>query len=87
MLAQKELLCLLQLASPILPVGAYSYSEGLETLVEKGIISNSATLNDWLQRSLGQGSIRLETAVLVRVYRCFCQEDFTKLNYWENRLS
>ncbi len=49
MLDQKELLCLLQLASPILPVGAYSYSEGLETLVEKGIISNSASLNDWLE--------------------------------------
>ncbi len=81
MLNQKELLCLLQLASPILPVGGYSYSEGLETLVEKGIISNSASLNDWLERSLCQGSIRLETAVLVRVYRCFCQEDFTKLNY------
>jgi len=87
MLDQKELLCLLQLASPILPVGAYSYSEGLETLVEKGIISNSATLNDWLERSLCQGSIRLETAVLLRVYRCFCQEDFTKLNYWDNWLS
>ena len=87
MLNQKEILCLLQLASPILPVGAYSYSEGLETLVEKGIISNSASLNDWLERSLCQGSIRLETAVLVRVYRCFCQEDFTKLNYWDNWLS
>jgi urease accessory protein len=87
MLDQKELLCLLQLASPILPVGAYSYSEGLETLVEKGIISNSASLNDWLERSLCQGSIRLETAVLLRVYRCFCQEDFTKLNYWDNWLS
>ncbi|TRV03292.1 MAG: urease accessory protein UreF [Microcystis wesenbergii Mw_MB_S_20031200_S109] len=87
MLDQKELLCLLQLASPILPVGAYSYSEGLETLVENGIISNSASLNDWLERSLCQGSIRLETAVLVRVYRCFCQGDFTKLNYWDNWLS
>jgi urease accessory protein len=87
MLDKKELLCLLQLASPTLPVGAYSYSEGLETLVEKGIIHNGTTLNDWLRRSLGQGSIRLETATLIRVYRCFCQKDFTKLNYWDNWLS
>jgi urease accessory protein len=87
MFDKKELLFLLQLASPTLPVGAYSYSEGLETLVERGIIRNDTTLNDWLQRSLLQGSIRLETAIFLRAYRCFCQRDFIKLNYWDNWLS
>lgn len=38
------LLKLLQLASPALPVGAYSYSEGIETLVDNGTISNEPRL-------------------------------------------
>ncbi|MCG7757429.1 MAG: urease accessory protein UreF, partial [Nitrosomonas sp.] len=32
------LLRLLQLASPSLPVGAYTYSQGLESAIEKGIV-------------------------------------------------
>ena len=35
-----KLIYLLQLASPTLPVGAYSYSEGLEALIDRGAISN-----------------------------------------------
>ncbi len=30
---------LLQLASPALPIGAYSYSQGLERVVEDGIVA------------------------------------------------
>ncbi len=34
---------LLQLASPTLPVGAYSYSQGLEAAVEAGIVHDAAS--------------------------------------------
>jgi len=39
-MSQPALLHLLQLVSPALPVGAYSYSEGLEFLVEQGHIGD-----------------------------------------------
>ena len=39
---------LLQLASPALPVGAYSYSQGLEAAVEAGIVHDAATAEQWI---------------------------------------
>jgi urease accessory protein len=39
---------LLQLASPTLPVGAYSYSQGLEAAVEAGIVSDAASAERWI---------------------------------------
>ncbi|MEG3435939.1 urease accessory protein UreF [Pannus brasiliensis CCIBt3594] len=87
LLDKKEILCLLQLASSTLPVGAYSYSEGLETLVERGVISGAETLGDWLGRSLARGSIRVETAVLRRVYHCFRAGDLAGVTRWDAWLS
>ena len=34
--------------SPAYPVGAFSYSSGIEWAVEAGDINNVATLRDWL---------------------------------------
>jgi urease accessory protein len=53
------LLALLQLTSPALPVGAYSYSEGLEVLIDRGIITNQQQLQQWIEESLATGSIGL----------------------------
>jgi urease accessory protein len=76
------LLHLLQLASPTLPVGAYSYSDGLETLVENGIINNSKSLEHWLEQELSYGAIRLEAAVMIRAYRSVETNNFDDLGYW-----
>jgi len=84
---ETALLSLLQLASPTLPIGAYSYSEGLETLVETGIIKNVATLEHWLTQELTHGVARLEAAVMVRAYQSFAQGDFPKLVYWNQWLT
>ncbi len=83
----QALLRLLQLVSPALPVGAYSYSEGLETLVQSGAIANCAALEHWLTQELRQGAIRLETAVVARVYTAAIQQDFSTLTYWNQWLS
>ncbi|MDY6936711.1 MAG: urease accessory protein UreF [Cyanobacteriota bacterium] len=82
-----SLLHLLQLASPALPVGAYSYSEGLETLIDRQIITNADTLADWLERELYLGAIRLEAAVMLRGYRGFAAGDDASLAYWNAWLS
>jgi urease accessory protein len=76
------LLHLLQLASPTLPVGAYSYSDGLETLVEKAVINNSKSLKHWLEQELSYGAIRLEAAVMIRAYRSAENHNFDDLGYW-----
>lgn len=76
---------LLQLTSPALPVGAYSYSEGLEWLVDKGTIDNESHLRTWLLQELAYGSIRMETAVMIRGYRA--NEDWQALLNWNAWLS
>lgn len=81
------LLNLLQLASPALPVGAYSYSEGIETLVDNGTIPNSPCLLHWLEQELRYGAIRLEAAVVIRAYNSAVLGDVAALCYWNNWLS
>ena len=57
-------LALLQLVSPALPVGAFSYSEGLEFLVQMQKINDSETLISWLEAELIRGNIAFEAAAL-----------------------
>jgi urease accessory protein len=81
------LLALLQLTSPALPIGAYSYSEGLETLVEQGLIRSAPDLQTWLTDSLATGSISLDLAVLLRAHRAWNRDDRENLIYWNHWLS
>jgi urease accessory protein len=81
------LLALLQLTSPALPIGAYSYSEGLETLVEQGLIRSSTDLQTWLTESLATGSIGMDLAILLRAYRAWKRDDRENLIYWNHWLS
>jgi urease accessory protein len=86
-LPETTLLSLLQLASPALPVGAYSYSEGLENLVDTGIIKNVATLEHWLTQELIHGVAKLESGVMLRACQSFTQGDFGNLSYWNQWLT
>jgi urease accessory protein len=83
----QQLLRLLQLASPLLPVGGYSYSEGLESLISQGIICNRVNLQTWMQRELEVGAIRIETAVMDRAYVAGIESNHEKLQYWNQWFS
>ncbi len=58
---------LLQLASPTLPVGAYSYSQGLEAAVEAGIVSDAASAERWIADVLEFSVARMEAPLLWRM--------------------
>ena len=58
---------LLQLASPALPVGAYSYSQGLEAAVEAGIVTDAASAEAWIADALELSIGRFEAPVLWRM--------------------
>ena len=55
---------LFQLVSPALPVGGFSYSEGLEVLVQDGRLGGAPELEAWLRAELVRGAVALETAAL-----------------------
>lgn len=78
----QALLRLLQLASPALPVGAFSYSEGLETLVHQQQITTAEPLIHWLGQELRHGSIRLDAALMLRCYRASQAQDWPQLQDW-----
>jgi urease accessory protein len=83
----RSLLALLQFVSPALPVGAYSYSEGIETLVQNGKVKDLATLEYWLQQELKFGAISVEAIALLRAYACIESGDRAQLKYWNDWLS
>ncbi|WP_110986266.1 urease accessory protein UreF [Acaryochloris thomasi] len=82
MTREHSLLRLLQLASPALPVGAYSYSEGLEGVIHDQVVSCKADLASWLVQELTYGSIHLEAAILVRSYCATANQQWDQLQYW-----
>lgn len=86
-ITETALLSLLQLTSPALPVGAYSYSEGLETIVERQLVTNAAQLQAWLIDSLSYGSIRLDAAIMLRAHRAWLAGDLDRWMYWNDWLS
>jgi urease accessory protein len=55
---------LYQLVSPALPVGGFSYAEGLEVLVQAGRLADAAAVQHWLEAELRRGAVRLEAAAL-----------------------
>ena len=76
---------LLQLASPALPIGAYSYSQGLEWAVESGEIRDAASAATWIGDVLESVIKPGEAAVLFRLISAAAQDDwltFTAWNTW-----
>lgn len=55
--------------SPAFPVGGFSYSSGIEWAVEAGDIVDTATLADWLDAMLVDGSGFCDATFLVHAYR------------------
>src|SRR5258708_20534415 len=58
---------LLQLVSPALPVGAYSYSQGLEAAVEAGIVRDAASATRWIGDVLELSLAAMEAPILLRL--------------------
>jgi urease accessory protein len=62
--------------SPAYPVGAFSYSGGLEWAVEAGDIRDAATLTAWLTAMIGHGSVFCDAAIFRHAHRAAaCGDD------------
>jgi urease accessory protein len=83
----QPLLRLLQLVSPTLPVGAYSYSEGLETLVQQGKIMTPEAVIQWIEQELQWGLIRLDAVAIKEAYSAFANSDQQALLALNSQLS
>lgn len=79
------LLQLMWLASPALPVGAFSYSEGLETAVEEGRVADEASAATWLADQLLLAQARSDLAAAAQAHAAWATHDTDRLaalNTW-----
>jgi urease accessory protein len=80
------LLRLLQLVSPSLPVGAFTYSQGIEWAVESGWIGSVEGLDAWLRDQLSGSLSRVDLPILARLMSAAAVGDDQALALWSERL-
>lgn len=77
---------LLQLASPALPVGAYSYSQGLEAAVDAGIVHDAASAERWIGDVMALSLATMEGPLLDRLMAASSCGDTRALQRWNEEM-
>ncbi len=67
---------LLAWLSPAYPIGAFSYSHGVETAVEEGFVKDRASLVTWLRTVLTDGTGRVDGALFAAAWRAAEAQDW-----------
>jgi urease accessory protein len=66
--------------SPTYPLGAFSYSHGLEYAVEVGLVTDRDSLQRWVATAIGSGAGRSDAALLVAAWRAVRADDRAALD-------
>ena len=73
---------LLQLCSANLPVGGFSFSQGLEYAVEMGWVNNPTSTKEWISFNLHQSIAHTDLALLNRLQKALIEDDFGSFHRW-----
>ncbi|MFW1667163.1 urease accessory protein [Acinetobacter bereziniae] len=77
-----QLLSLLTLSSTALPIGAYCYSQGVESAIDRGLIHDEASSIAYFEEVLEMLLVRFELPVLKRLMQY--RDDEENFTYWAN---
>lgn len=72
---------LLRLASPQLPIGGYSYSQGLEMAVDNGRVNNPDSARRWISDQLLLNLARFEAPLLLAHCQAAAEENWNELQH------
>jgi len=86
MITDHALLRLLQLVSPGLPIGMYSYSQGLERAVDDGWISSDKDAGVWIKGLLDRCVARVDLPIVARLHDAWTSEDRDAVGQWTRTL-
>jgi len=78
-------LSMLRLGSAALPIGAFAYSQGLETAIALGKVRDVAATVDWLRGLLAHSLLSSDVPLLARLHGAWTGLDVPKLSYWNHR--
>ncbi len=79
-----RLLRLMQLVSPALPVGAFSFSQGLEYAVEAGWITTEGDIAEWLDTLMRESLGRVDLPLLWRCLNALTENDRARFSDWND---
>ncbi len=77
-----SLLRMLQLASPSMPVGSFSYSQALERAVEQGIVCDRKSAARWLHDQLALNLARNDAPLFCRLFAAVNANDASNFEHW-----
>jgi len=77
-----QLLSLCYLSSPALPIGAFAYSQGLESAIEDGIVTDRLTLSSWVSDIMTHGLAQLDFPLLLRFREIVKDNDLDAYAAW-----
>ncbi|HYE37243.1 urease accessory protein UreF [Methylocaldum sp.] len=86
MITDLGLVKLLQLVSPALPIGMYSYSQGLERAVEDAWVRNEQQAGEWIAGVLERCQTRTDLPCLSRLYDAWVEADVAAVEHWSTHL-
>jgi len=66
--------------SPAFPIGAFAYSQGLESAAARGMVTDAETLTDWLTSLTEHGSLRNDLIILSLVHRASDDDQLREMN-------
>lgn len=81
-LSVQQLLLLLQLSSPALPIGGFSYSQGLEAAVELGLVCDEASAQSWIEQQLAMVVAQSEAVLWCLLFDAWLAGDSEAVIKW-----
>lgn len=81
-----QLLRLLQLASSNLPVGGYSFSNGLEYAIDSQQLKTVAQVQAWIAEVSGTTLSYTDVPIIKRQYACIENQHWSEFNRWNTQL-
>jgi urease accessory protein len=79
-----NLLRLLQLSSVSLPVGGFSFSQGLEYAIEAGWVTNAEQTSEWLSVQLHESIARIDLPILAGAMEALQKDDLSAWQHWND---